>query len=86
MTCWFRGFSNQTEIAHIENLRTNSVTSMTFTFANCSSLKEIDLSNFDGSSLTQMVAMFENCNLLKELDLSRLGDILYQELFQVAVV
>ena len=39
-------------------------------FYNCSSLVNLDLSNFDTSSLTTMGCMFRNCSKLTSLDLS----------------
>lgn len=41
-----------------------------FQFDDCSSLTELDLSNFDTSSVTDMGSMFEDCSSLTELDLS----------------
>ncbi|RLQ49807.1 hypothetical protein AF825_03027 [Listeria monocytogenes] len=40
------------------------------TFVNCTSLEELDLSNFDTSSVTNMFAMFAYCTSLKEIDVS----------------
>ena len=43
---------------------------MEFMFYNCSSLKELDLSNFNTSKVTNMDSMFFNCSSLNELNLS----------------
>ena len=67
---WFNGMSNLTEIEGIENLNTSDVTSMSYMFSGCSSLKSIDLSHFDTSNVTLMGYMFLNCNSLESLDVS----------------
>ena len=39
-------------------------------FLNCSSLDELNLSNFNTNNVTYMSYMFYNCSSLKELNLS----------------
>ena len=39
-------------------------------FSKCSSLKELDLSNFNTSNVTCMDSMFCNCSSLNELNIS----------------
>ena len=39
-------------------------------FWNCSSLKEIDVSNFDTSRVTDMTSMFEGCSSLEYIDVT----------------
>ena len=39
-------------------------------FCNCSSLKEINLSNFNTDNVTNMKAMFSKCSSLEEINLS----------------
>ena len=39
-------------------------------FSECTSLKEIDVSNFDTSKVTDMSKMFYKCESLKELNLA----------------
>ena len=39
-------------------------------FDGCSSLKELDLSNFNTNNVTDMSYMFYECSLLKELNLN----------------
>ena len=39
-------------------------------FSGCSSLKELNLSNFNTNNVTNMVAMFYECYSLKELNIS----------------
>ena len=36
----------------------------------CSSLKELNLSNFNTNNVTNMIGMFSGCSSLKELNLS----------------
>ena len=40
---------------------------MIMTFAGCSSLEYLDLSNFDTSNVTTMEFMFNGCSNLKEI-------------------
>ena len=69
-TNWFKGCTNLSSVKGLENLKTASVTDMYGMFANCSSLKEIDLSSFDTKVVTSMSYMFDGCTSLKSLDLS----------------
>ena len=39
-------------------------------FNKCSSLKEINLSNFNTNNVTKMISMFSGCSLLEELNIS----------------
>ena len=39
-------------------------------FSGCSSLKELNLSNFNTNKVTTMLSMFYKCSSLKELNLS----------------
>ena len=39
-------------------------------FNNCSSLKKLNISNFNTDKVISMNFMFHNCSLLEELDLS----------------
>ena len=49
---------------------TSNVGCMYFMFSNCSSLKELNLSNFNTNKVTDMHRMFSGCSSLKELNLS----------------
>ena len=66
----FHECKNLHSIEGLENLDTSYVTNMNAMFAECSSLKELDLSAFNTSNVTNMKFMFYMCNVLKELDLS----------------
>ena len=71
-TCdyWFSYLKNLNTIEGLRYLNTSKVTKMTDMFNNCSSLKELDLSNFDTSNVTSMNMMFYYCTSLTKLDLS----------------
>ena len=43
---------------------------MSYLFYNCSSLKELNLNNFNTNNLTDMSYMFYNCSSLNELNLN----------------
>ena len=43
---------------------------MEYLFSKCSSLKEVNLSNFNTSSVISMYRMFHGCSSLKKLNLS----------------
>ena len=45
-------------------------TNISLMFMDCSSLKSIDLSSFNGSNITNMNGMFSNCSSLESIDLS----------------
>ena len=70
MASWFVGYTNLTEIEHIENIDTSEVESMKLMFAGCSSLTSLDLSSFDTSNVIDMNNMFYQCNKLTGLNLS----------------
>jgi surface protein len=67
---WFSGCVNLTTITRLENLNTSNVTNMYKMFADCSSLKSLNVSGFDTSNVTDMDWMFAGCSSLKSLDLS----------------
>ena len=43
---------------------------MSYMFCGCSSLKELNISNFNTNNVTDMGGMFSECSSLKELNLS----------------
>ena len=61
---WFAGLINLTTINGIEYINTSRVESMKLMFANCSSLKSVDLSTFNVEHVTSMLSMFSGCNSL----------------------
>lgn len=68
---WFFDCENLTTINHMENLYTNTTDDMTSMFENCTSLKKIDLSNFETKNVYHMDDMFMNCSSLKTIDTSK---------------
>ena len=64
------GCSNLTSVVGIENLNTEQTDDMQGMFADCSSLKELDVSGFDTKNVTDMCYMFYNCPMIEELDVS----------------
>ena len=59
-----------TTINHIENLDTSNVTDMSYMFAGCTKLTELDVSGFDTSNVTNMSYIFQSCASLTSLDVS----------------
>ena len=49
-------------------------------FYGCSSLKELNLSNFNTNNVTLMSDMFNGCSSLKELNLSNFNTIKVNEM------
>ena len=70
MMNWFYGFENLTTIEGMENLCTDSVVNMAYTFSGCSSLTSIDLSHFNTENVILMKGMFQGCRALTTLDVS----------------
>ena len=66
----FQDFVNLKAIDFGNCFVTSNVTDMSNMFSYCSSLTELDLSNFDTSNVTNMRGMFDNCGNLTSLDLS----------------
>ena len=67
---WFLECSNLTSITGLNNLKTDSVTSMAAMFYGCSSLTSLDLSSFNTANVTDMGAMFLNCTGLTSVNVS----------------
>ena len=63
-------FQNCEKIIEIKILESKKISNMTRMFSKCTSLQNIDLSNFDTSSAIKMNFMFFECKKLEELDLS----------------
>lgn len=66
---WYR-CSGDTLKIEFKNFDTSSVTNMESMFADCYSIKSLDLSNFNTSAVTIMNLMFYSCDLLTSLDVS----------------
>ena len=67
----FMRLSGLTAIEGLQNVDTSEATTMYAWFAQCSSLKHIDLSHFDTSQVKNMTSMFADCTNLQKLDLSK---------------
>ncbi len=68
---WFSGYSNITEIVDMEKyLNTGKVTDMTCMFYGCSSLKNLNLSNFNTEEVTNMKSLFYGCSKLETINLT----------------
>ena len=65
----FEQYRSLTNIKSPDNVNTENVTNMSFMFYECSSLKELDLSNLDTNSVTDMSGMFGNCTSLTNIKL-----------------
>ena len=66
---WFGEMSNLQSITGLNYLNTSNVTDMYAMFEGCSSLSELDLSNFNTSRVENMCGMFAGCSALTTLDL-----------------
>ena len=65
-TCyaWFQNFNKLEQIAGIENLNTENVTSMAKMFSFCQELSELDVTHFNTANVTDMRYMFAFCQNL----------------------
>lgn len=66
----FEGYSSLQKINFNGAFHTENTTRMDSMFNGCSSLTELDVTNFDTSSVTNMAYMFSGCSGLTELDIS----------------
>ena len=71
-TCyaWFQNFNKLEQIAGIENLNTENVTSMAKMFSFCQELSELDVTHFNTANVTDMGLLFDNCRGLTSLDVT----------------
>ncbi len=63
---WFYYFGNVEEFEHMDYLNTEAVTDMSKMFAQCISVKALDLSNFKTGNVTNMESMFAYCSSLED--------------------
>lgn len=68
MVCAFRGLEYVESFEGMDKLHTENVRDMTGAFAECFSLMEIDLSNFDTSNVLDMKGMFYDCTGMTTLN------------------
>lgn len=74
MTRWFSDYSILKEIVDIQYLHTDQVTDMTETFANCSAMTKLDVSNFVTTKVESMDAMFMGCKAIEVIDVNNFFD------------
>ena len=68
---WFMNQTNLVDIQGLNYLNTSEATNMVQMFGNCSSLANLDLSQFDTRNVTSMQQMFVGCSKLTSIDLSQ---------------
>ena len=67
-TCnWFYNMTNLRSINGFSYLNTSQVTNMSWMFANCSDLSELDLRYFNTARVVTMGTMFYNCSKLRTI-------------------
>lgn len=64
---WFRDMLHLEKIEGLEKLHTHNVTDMSFMFAGCERLSELDTSAWDVSGVKDMTGMFDGCAALSQL-------------------
>lgn len=64
---WFRDMIHLEKVEGTDKLKTHAVTDMSFMFAGCENLSELDMSTWDVSAVEDMTAMFDNCVALPQL-------------------
>ncbi len=64
---WFRDMYHLEKIEGIEKLHTHEVSDMSYMFAGCENLTELDTSAWDVSKVKDMTAMFQDCVNLTQL-------------------
>ncbi len=67
---FFAGETNIKSIKIDSDINTSNVTDMYGMFANCNSLKTLEMSHFNTSNVTNMGSLFSSCSSLVDLDLS----------------
>jgi surface protein len=70
MSSMFTGCGKLTNLSNLDKLDTHSCTTMIMMFYNCSSLENLNVSNFITSNVTNMSSMFSGCSRLKNIDVS----------------
>ena len=65
---WFRGFDSLTGPCDLKNLDVSAATSLEYMFAECTKLKELDISSFDTRNVKSMKYMFWNCPALVTIE------------------
>jgi len=80
MSYMFGGCGGLNTIAGLRMLNTANVTTMKCMFSGCSSMKELDLNNFNTGKVVDMTEMFKNCTILEYIycdnDWKREGEVI----------
>ena len=66
----FNGCNALKEIKGIDNIYIDNCTTLSSTFADCYSLKELDLSHWNTANVTSFSSLFNNCNSLTSLNIA----------------
>ena len=64
---WFRDMIHLEKIDGLEKIHTHHVSDMSYMFAGCENLTQLDLSTWDVSNVTDMTDMFKDCISLEAL-------------------
>jgi surface protein len=64
---WFRDMIHLEKIDGLEKIHTHHVSDMSYMFAGCENLTQLDLSTWDVSKVTDMTDMFKDCISLEAL-------------------
>lgn len=64
---WFRDMYHLEKVEGTDKLKTHAVTDMSFMFAGCENLSQLDTSTWDVSAVEDMTSMFDNCVALSQL-------------------
>lgn len=70
-TSYFEGLKQLEKIENIERLDTSTVRSFSKMFANCQSLREVDIDSLNMDIAITLSYMFQNCYSIKALDFSQ---------------
>ena len=83
MTCMFSNFKELIKIEGLGNLKTDLCKSPTSMFQNCSSIEEIDLSNWNISYEANLCFMFYKCKNLKKVKFPEKTFITYGDIYNM---
>jgi surface protein len=64
---WFRDMVQLEKIDGLEKLHTHQVSDMSFMFAGCEELSNLDIDDWDVSNVKDMTDMFKDCRSLTKL-------------------
>lgn len=67
MNGWFRDMVHLTQIDGLELIRTHNVKDMSYLFAGCEKISELEIDGWDVSNVTDMTGIFEGCSAMVRL-------------------